>query len=146
MRFHNREKELEELERIWRLCSKSTHFTILTGRQRVGKTKQFYAKKPHLYFFISRKKPALLLEELSEVARTVIGDFPTMVKFDEWLKFLLNNLEQNTVIFIDEFQNLKFVDESIFSDFQKVIDEYKNKVQVHIIRTPVRQGHRDICA
>jgi len=136
MRFHNREKELNELERIWRLCSASTHFTILTGRRRVGKTeliKQFYTDKTHLYFFIGRKKPALLLEELSEVARTLIKDFPTMVKFDEWLKFLLNNVDQNTVIFIDEFQNFQFVDKSIFSDFQKVIDEYKNKVQVHMI-------------
>jgi len=88
MRFHNREKELDELERIWRLCSASTHFTILTGRRRVGKTeliKQFYTDKTHLYFFVGRKKPALLLEELSEVARTLIEDFPTMVKFDEWL-------------------------------------------------------------
>ena len=136
MKFHNRKTELEEFERIWGLCSVSAHFTILTGRRRVGKTelvKQFYANKPHLYFFIGRKNPVLLLEELSEVARTRIQDFPTMVKFDEWLKFLLNNSEPGTVIFIDEFQNFKFVDESIFSDFQKVIDEYKNKVQVHII-------------
>ncbi|MCG7849820.1 MAG: ATP-binding protein [ANME-2 cluster archaeon] len=136
MKFHNRNTELEELERIWGLCSVSSHFTILTGRRRVGKTelvKQFYANKPHLYFFIGRKKPVLLLEELSEVARTGIKDFPTIVKFDEWLKFLLNNAEPGTVIFIDEFQNFKFVDDSIFSDFQKVIDEYKNKVQLHII-------------
>jgi len=136
MKFYNRKNELEEFERIWKLSSRSTHFTILSGRRRVGKTelvKKFYADKDHLYFFIGRKKPSLLLEELSGIARTKVGYFPTMTKFDEWFEFLLNNVGKQTVIFIDEFQNFKYVDESIFSDFQKVFDSYKNKVQVHII-------------
>lgn len=38
MKFQNRKTELKELERIRKLCEISTHFTILTGRRRVGKT------------------------------------------------------------------------------------------------------------
>ena len=136
MRFYNRKDELEELERVRKLCNRSTHFTILSGRRRVGKTelvKKFCENKEHLYFFIGRKNPSLLLEELSEIARTKIDGFPTILKFDEWLEFLLNNVGDNTVVFFDEFQNLKYVDESIFSDFQKVFDDHKDKTHVHII-------------
>jgi AAA+ ATPase superfamily predicted ATPase len=58
MIFQNRKTELKELERIWKLCEISTHFTILTGRRRVGKTelvKKLCENKEHLYFFIGRK-------------------------------------------------------------------------------------------
>lgn len=136
MKFQNRKTELKELERIRKLCEISTHFTILTGRRRVGKTelvKKLCENKEHLYFFIGRKNISLLLEELSEIARTRIEIFPSILKFDEWLEFLLNNVSKNTVVFFDEFQNFKYVDESIFSDFQKVLDRYKDKVQVHVI-------------
>jgi hypothetical protein len=136
MKFYNRENELRELERVWNLCSKSVHFTIISGRRRVGKTelvKKFYADKEHMYFFIGRKNTSLLMEELSLIAKTKIEHFPTIMKFDEWLEFLFNNAKKGTVIFFDEFQNFKYVDESIFSDFQKVFDKYKNKLQIHII-------------
>jgi hypothetical protein len=95
--------------------------------------KKLCENKEHLYFFIGRKNISLLLEELSEIARTRIEIFPSILKFDEWLEFLLNNVSKNTVVFFDEFQNFKYVDESIFSDFQKVLDRYKDKVQVHVI-------------
>ncbi len=136
MKFYNREYELNELERIWNLCSRSTHLTIISGRRRVGKTelvKKFYSDKEHLYFFIGRKNLPLLLEELSGITKTKIEHFPTIMKFDEWLEFLLNNIKKKTVVFFDEFQNFKYVDKSVFSDFQKVFDKYKNKLQIHII-------------
>ncbi|VVB86580.1 Archaea bacterial proteins of uncharacterised function [uncultured archaeon] len=136
MKFYNRKYELAELERVSDLCGKSMHFTIISGRRRVGKTelvKKFCSDKEHYYFFIGRKKPTLLLEELSLIAKTKINIFPTITKFDEWLEFLLANANKETVIFFDEFQNFKYVDESIFSDFQKIFDWYKNKLQLHII-------------
>ena len=136
MRFHNREHELSELERVWNLCNKTVHFTIISGRRRVGKTelvKKFYSDKEHLYFFIGRKNASLLLEEMSIIAKNKIEQFPTIIKFDEWLEFLLNNVKKGTVIFFDEFQNFKYVDKSIFSDFQKVFDRHKHKLQIHII-------------
>ena len=136
MKFCNREEELEELERVWNLCDKSMHFTVISGRRRIGKTelvKQFCRNKKSLYFFIGRKNLPLLLEELSSIARDKVERFPTLVKFDEFLELLLSSVKKKTVIFFDEFQNFKYVDESIFSDFQKVFDRTKNKLQVHII-------------
>ncbi len=136
MRFHDRAYELSELERVRELCGKSTHFTLISGRRRVGKTelvKKFCSDKEHLYFFIGRKHTSLLLEELSSIAKTKITPFPTITRFDEWLEFLLNNVKKGTVIFFDEFQNFKYVDRSIFSDFQKIFDKYKTKLQIHII-------------
>lgn len=136
MKFYNRRHELSELERILDLCSKSMHFTIISGRRRVGKTelvKKFCSGKEHFYFFIGRKNPSLLLEELSSIAKAKITPFPTITKFDEWLEFLLNNAKKGTIIFFDEFQNFKYVDESIFSDFQKIFDNYKTKLQIQII-------------
>lgn len=136
MKFYNREYELNELERVWNLSDKSMHFTIISGRRRVGKTelvKQFCINKEHLYFFIGRKNQSLLLEELSSVAKIKIPQFPTIPKFDEWFEYLLTNLKKGTVVFFDEFQNFKYVDESIFSDIQKILDKYKNKLKVHLI-------------
>jgi len=136
MKFYNRKEELKELERVWKLCNKSTHFTLISGRRRIGKTelvKQFCKGKEHLYFFIGRKNTSLLLEELSSIAKTKINGFPTFIKFDEFLEFLLNHISKNTIIFFDEFQNFKYVDKSIFSDFQKIFDKYKNKLNIHII-------------
>jgi len=136
MEFCDREGELRELERVWSLCDKSMHFTVISGRRRVGKTelvKQFCKNRENLYFFVGRKKPSLLLEELSSVARGKIERFPTFVKFDEFLEFLLSNVKEKTVIFFDEFQNFKYVDGGIFTDFQKVFDRNKNRLQGHII-------------
>lgn len=136
MRFCDRKYELEELERIGKLCSKSMHFTIISGRRRVGKTelvKRYCMDKEHLYFFVGRKNISLLLEELSLIAKSKIEQFPTILKFDEWLEFLLNNTKEGTIIFFDEFQNFKYVDESIFSDFQKVLDRNKDKLKIHIV-------------
>ncbi len=136
MEFCDREEELKELERVWNLCDKSMHFTVISGRRRIGKTelvKQFCRDKQSLYFFIGRKNLSLLLEELSSIARIRVGRFPTFVKFDEFLEFLLSSVNKKTVIFFDEFQNFKYVDESIFSDFQKVYDRNKTKLPVHII-------------
>ena len=136
MKFHNREPELKELERVWKLCDTSMHFTVISGRRRIGKTelvKQYCRKKEYLYFFIGRKNLPLLLEELSLIARDKVGRFPTLVKFDDFLELLLNSLPKKTVIFFDEFQDFKYVDESIFTDFQKVFDRNKNKAHTHII-------------
>lgn len=136
MRFYNREKEIKELERVRKLCNKSTHFTVISGRRRIGKTelvKQFCKGKDYLYFFIGRKNISLLLEELSQIARTKIEGFPTFIKFDEFLEFLLANLNKNAIVFFDEFQNFKYVDKTVFSDFQKVFDKNKDKLNVHII-------------
>ncbi len=112
------------------------HFTIISGRRRVGKTelvKKFCSDKEHFYFFIGRKNPSLLMEELSSIAKEKITIFPTITKFDEWLEFLLNNAKKETIVFFDEFQNFKYVDESIFTDFQKVFDKYRTKLNIHII-------------
>ena len=136
MKFHDRAYELSELERVKELCNRSMHLTIISGRRRVGKTeliKKFCSDKEHFYFFIGRKNLPLLLEELSSLAKTKITPFPTIAKFDEWLEFLLNNSKKGTIIFFDEFQNFKYVDKSIFSDFQKVFDKYRTNLQLHII-------------
>ncbi len=138
MKFHNRKTELAELERVWALSKKSAHLTLISGRRRVGKTelvKKFSSDKPHLYFFVGRKNLSLLLEEFSSVAKEHLVKFPTIQKFDEWLDFLLNSVEEGTVICFDEFQNFKYVDESIFSDFQKIFDAQKTKLKLHIIVT-----------
>ncbi len=138
MRFHNREAELEELERVWKLSKKSAHFTVISGRRRVGKTelvKKFCSNKSYLYFFIGRKNLVLLLEELSSIAKLSLNNFPTISKFDEWLEFLLKSVKPGTVVCFDEFQNFKHVEPSVFADFQKVFDANKNKLKVHIIVT-----------
>ena len=38
MKFYDRQDEIAELRRIRELSRRSSHFTVITGRRRVGKT------------------------------------------------------------------------------------------------------------
>ena len=71
MKFYNRENELARLKEIASLSADSAHLMVLTGRRRVGKTeliRKFAEEQEQvLYFFVSKKKPLVLLEEFREL-------------------------------------------------------------------------------
>ncbi len=137
MRFHNREDELEELERVWKLCDRGLHFSVISGRRRVGKTelvKQHCKDKDSSYFFVGRKQPTPLLDEFCAIAQADLGQFPRLAKFDDFLDLLLARTGDKRVIVFDEFQNFDYVDRSVFSDFQKVIDRSRGS-RTHLIVT-----------
>lgn len=116
MKYYNRKKELDSLQSLGK-----KHFVVLWGRRRIGKTSLALQRFPkNLYFFVSRKSSELLLEEFTELVRRKWKYVPTFKNWEEFFTYLFT--EYNGTIMMDEFQNFRFVDKSVFSILQKVID------------------------
>lgn len=140
MRFYDREHELETLESIYSQCQKTYgKITVLTGRRRIGKTllaKEFVKDKKHLYLFTSRKAEQLLCDEFKEsfeefTGEKYIGEIKRFVDLFELL--LAYGKGHPYVLIIDEFQEFKKINTSIYSEMQKLWDRYKFETNVHII-------------
>lgn len=134
MKFYNRKQELQQLGKIHKLSQKITgQFTIISGRRRVGKSKlinQFTKNKKSIYFFVTKKKAALLLNEFSNILN---DKFDLTGRYDTWDDFVETLFKQaikhKTIIVFDEFQNFNHLtDFDVFGVFQKVWDKhYENK-------------------
>lgn len=107
----------------------------MTGRRRVGKTtliEQFLseAKLKSFYFFVSKKRAAILLNEFKQILSDKIPLISSVsfLDFDSFFKFLFDYLRDNPAIIVfDEFQNFDSVDPSVFSVFQKYWDANLNR-------------------
>ena len=139
MKFYNRESELESLNNIYEQCSQNGKLTVLTGRRRVGKTmlaKKYAENKQNLYLFISKKSEKLLCQEFLELYEIFskekhIGKIENFIDiFELLLKYGINN---RFVLIIDEFQEFYNVNQSIYSEIQKIWDQYKFQTNCHII-------------
>lgn len=126
MKFYNRENELAKLERIVREGEERIHLVVSSGRRRVGKTeliRHFAAgKERFVYLFVSKKKSNLLLEEFRELLSEHIPLLKsvTIDSFDAFFSVLFTKMTETPLyVVIDEFQNFKQVDESVFSIIQK---------------------------
>ena len=126
MKFYNREKELAKLERIAREGEDRIHMVVSSGRRRVGKTKliRHFAtdKSNFVYLFVSKKKSNLLLEEFRELLAEHIPLLKSVAidSFDAFFSVLFTAMAESPLyVVIDEFQNFKHVDDSVFSIIQK---------------------------
>ncbi|MCU0287569.1 MAG: ATP-binding protein, partial [Acidobacteria bacterium] len=130
MKFYDRKEELEKLGKYESLAHKNLFFIRVTGRRRIGKTlliREYLkeTKAQPLYFFVTKKKEKLLLDEYAGIISGQFEEYPGVgfKDFDDFFKFLFALLKRKEIIAVfDEFQNFKYVDESIFSTMQKYID------------------------
>lgn len=139
MRFYDRIKELEVLERNRNQSEKSAVFTVMVGRRRIGKTSlllESVQKQKHLYLFVSRKSESLLCAQFQKEAQETLGlqIFGKITQFrDLFEQLLVYAITENYTLIIDEFQELDSVNSSIFSDIQDLWDRYKNKARINFI-------------
>ncbi len=121
LKFYNRNEELSLLNEL--TSSRGLKFIVIYGRRRIGKTRliqEFLTNKEHTYIFVPKDKTVdLFLDELSNSE-----NIPKFTRFYDLLRFLF---ETKKYVFFDEFQNFYYMDKSIYSDIQKLIDEYKHK-------------------
>ncbi len=139
MKFYNREKELEILEKIEKMSENQAQMTTIIGRRRVGKTeliRHFLQKKPNaFYFFVEKKKNEPLLEEFTGILKQ---KYPFLTNpFKDWNSFFefifeISKKEKMIAVF-DEFQNFKFVDSSAFSTLQKIWDLNYKEAKLNLI-------------
>jgi AAA+ ATPase superfamily predicted ATPase len=135
MKFYDRKEELEKLEKFEKLADRNLFFIRITGRRRIGKTllvREFLKRTnvPSLYFFVTKKKDKLLLDEYAKIISDQLEDYPGIAfkDFDDFFKFLFGLMtRKKMVVVFDEFQNFKYVDDAVFSILQKHIDLNKQQ-------------------
>ena len=137
MKFFGRNKEISELQETNRLSEHTARFTIVTGRRRSGKTslllKAYEDVSDMLYFFVARKSEAELCKDfITEITEKLqIPILGEVSRFADIFKFLMQlSKTRHLTIVIDEFQDFKRVNPSVFSDMQKIWD--LNKAEAHI--------------
>lgn len=139
MKFYDREKEIEALNKTLKKAEKSAQFTVLTGRRRVGKTSlllKAYQDTPTLYFFVARKTESVLCESFTEeisekLGVPVLGEANSFAKIFEYL--MQYSTSKTFTLIIDEFQDFLRVNKSVFSNMQRIWDLYHQKSHINLI-------------
>ncbi len=134
MKFINREKELQTLEKEYK--KKNSSFVVIYGRRRVGKTtliEKFIENKPSIYFLADLQNEKLQIERFKNIVAEYLNDnILKNIQIDNW-ETIFNYIFQKDfnkklVIAIDEFQYLAKVNKAIPSIFQSIWDKIlKNK-------------------
>lgn len=139
MKFYNRTQELEVLARTLGQSQKSSSFTVMVGRRRIGKTSlllESVKDQKYLYLFVSRKSEPLLCEQFQKDATRALGIqiFGNITQFkDLFEQLLIFAIKEHYTLIIDEFQEFDNVNSSIFSDIQNLWDQYKDKAKINFI-------------
>ena len=127
------------LREIRELSQRFAQFTVLTGRRRIGKTSlvmEAYGDEPFLYFFVSRSSESELCSEYAEELTTKL-DIPVLgrvERFADLFQYVMQLSKSRPVtLMIDEFQNFSRVNESIFSQIQKIWDLNKADARLNLI-------------
>lgn len=138
MRFYDRVQELETLREIEIASAESAQMTMIVGRRRVGKTtllRNAFTATPMLYFFIGRKNEILLCEEFVEEIESKLGEaFGHFTSFAQLFKVLMQlSFRKNFTLIIDEFQEFKSINPSLFSDMQNIWDANKEESRMNLV-------------
>lgn len=138
MRFYDRVQELETLREIEIASAESAQMTMIVGRRRVGKTtllRNAFTVTPILYFFIGRKNEILLCEEFVEEIENKLGEsFGHFTSFAQLFKVLMQlSSRKNFTLIIDEFQEFKSINPSLFSDMQNIWDANKEESRMNLV-------------
>lgn len=138
MRFYDREEELRVLRETAELSKTTSQFTIVLGRRRIGKTTLMLKGAEGtkcVYLFISRLAEPLLCERLVSACREGGVDIVGRIdRFGDLLKALmLHSRHEPLTVIIDEFQNLRDVNGSVFGDIQRVWDLHRGESRINIV-------------
>ena len=139
MRFFDREKEIKRLIDIENRSREVAQFTVITGRRRIGKTSlvlEAYKGEPYLYFFVSRKDETELCASYCDEITQKIG-VPIMgsaSRFAQVFDFVMQLSKSRPItLVIDEFQEFMRVNNSIYSDMQRIWDLNKQEAHINLI-------------
>jgi len=139
VRFFDREEECAELRRIRDLSERSSRFTVLTGRRRVGKTELIHhalGDRPYVYWYVTRSAEKSLVTTFQSAAESVLGvTLPARV--DTFVPLFTWVMEEATrrpvTLVIDEFQEFNRVNPSIFSEMAAVWDRLHKSSRINLV-------------
>lgn len=136
MKFYNRENEIEILSK--KINSENFEFIYLLWKRRIWKTELInhlnknILKNDFLYVFTEKSGLKVFLKKQEKYIFEKTWIKYSFENIEDFLDFFFLQ-EKIKILVIDEFQNFNFIDKSIFSIFQKKIDEYQNKSKNKII-------------
>lgn len=138
-KFYDRVKELEVLAQIEKQSAKTACFTVLTGRRRIGKTqllKQFISDKKSAYLFTSRSAEKSLCEQWQKtleesVGLKIFGKVESLSDLFE--QIMIYSQTNHFTLVIDEFQDIKYVNKTFFSQMQNLWDNKKTNSKINLI-------------
>ena len=138
MRFYNREKEIDILNKNRERSKNNSVFTVITGRRRIGKTsliKESEKNEKVLYFFVQRVNETILCEQLAADAKASLGTslYNTGNFCDLFEQLMRYGENENFTFVIDEFQELERINAAIMSGIQKHWDGYEKRTKVNLI-------------
>ena len=139
MKFYDRKDELKSLKASRIQSKKTSCFTVMVGRRRIGKTSLLLESvkgNPALYFFVTRQSEALLAYSFQQEAERQLGTnfMGTASSFAEVFEMLMKYSEQVPfTLIIDEFQELNNVNPAIFGDIRNIWDKNKDKSRINLI-------------
>jgi len=140
MKFYDRTQELAELDKLLKQIKNSARMTVLTGRRRVGKTAlslEFIGGQKHLYFFVGKKAENLLCEEYLQEIKKLFPNVPVIGEIryfkDIFLLLLEISKKEEFTLIVDEFQGFYNINESVYSDIQKLWDLNKKHCHLNVI-------------
>ena len=131
MKFYDRINEIKTLQKIEKRSKKNAQMTVVMGRRRVGKTellKHSFNSTPVLYFFVEKKTETLLCEEFVQEIQSSLGisTFGEYKKIKSLFAYLMDlSKTRNFTLIIDEFQEFRKINPSVFSEMQNVWDANK---------------------
>ena len=141
MRFFDRARELADLKEIRERSESVAQFTVVTGRRRVGKTSLVVKSlegEEYVYLFVERKSEKDLCEtfvrEINEKLGEVVFGTPERIE-DVFLALMKIASTRHLNVVIDEFQEFRRVNPSIFSSIQKTWDMHKDSARINLIVT-----------
>ena len=139
MRFYDRERELELLKEIEERSHQTAQFTVVVGRRRVGKTSLILKAcegRSYAYLFVERMAErdlcAVFQRELEErFGEQILG---RAEKFTDVFEAMMKlSVKRPITVVIDEFQEFRKVNMSVFSGMQKLWDLYKDRSKINLI-------------
>jgi AAA+ ATPase superfamily predicted ATPase len=132
MKFYDREKELETLEKAY--LRSGTDLVVVSGRRRIGKSRLIYefAKgKKAVSVLIVPKEERQVAKDVEEEIRLKLGYSPPLGSLRSALEYLF---EQNVdLVCLDEFPNVLVVNEAIPYELQRLWDKYKDSKNIMLI-------------
>lgn len=138
MKFYDRASEIATLQSIQQASADIAQMTTVVGRRRVGKTtllRNAFGSAPFLYFFVAKKNEVLLCDEFSrEVSEKLGVPIGNYSRFSELFSAIMQLSQRiNFTLVIDEFQEFRTVNVSIFSDMQNIWDSSKEHSKINLV-------------
>lgn len=143
MKFYGREKEIAALRRERETSHKSARFTVITGRRRVGKTeliRQAFddGRDEYVYLLLRRENEKTLCSRLQASVERQLGDKFRLHGHVDQLIDLVEAIFDSAAsrpltVVIDEFQEMKYVNEAFYGELQGVWDRIHRTHKLNLV-------------